>query len=187
MFNWCQNVFLISLLVSAFQRSVWSVTSISVLSYPWLKSSVFFHNSARIPESLLLFSGHQSWKVGDIDFYLQNSKKNLTSLTRGVTGWWIGWAIAHTGIGRKEGALLLANPDLDIYLRPCLQNVQKLVISCLSNESDTKPNYYDTPCIFVLLWFELGLDGECLVSVMLFTSVLIEICHQDGACMVLYK
>ena len=78
-------------------------------------------------------------------FTLKIAKKILTSLTRGVTGWWAGWAIAHTGIGRIEGALLLANPALDIYLRPCLQNVQKLVISCLSNESDTKPNYYDTP------------------------------------------
>ena len=183
MFNWCQNVFLISLFKD--QCGVLLTTiSVAILGY---SNQFFFHNSARIPESLLLFSGHQSWKVGDIDFYLQNSKKNLTSLTRGVTGWWIGWAIAHTGIGRIEGALLLANPDLDIYLRPCLQNVQKLVISCLSNESDTKPNYYDTPCIFLLLWFELGLDGECLVSVMLFTSVLIEICHQDGACMALYR
>ena len=126
-------------------------------------------------------------KLGILIFTFKTAKKNLTSLTRGVTGWWIGWAIAHTGIGRIEDALLLANPALDSYLRPCLQNVQKIVISCLSNESDTKPNYYDTPCIFVLLRFKLGLDGEYLVSAMLFTSVLIEICHQDGACMVLYR
>ena len=50
--------------------------------------------------------------------------------------------------------------DVNIFsLRLCiqlkkshhLQNVQKLMISYLANESDYKPNYYNAPCIFLLL------------------------------------
>ena len=185
MFNWCQNVFFWFLYWFQIFKGQCGVLR------PYLQlSSVFLPQFCS--HSWKSFAFFWSSKLKSRGYQFLSSDKTaktfLTSLTRDVTCWWEGWAIAHTGIGRIEGGLLLlANPALGSYLRPCLQNVQKLVNSCLSNESDTKPNYYDAPCIFVLLWFKLGLDGEYLVSVMLFTSVLIEICHQDGAFMVLYS
>ena len=44
-FKWCKNIFLISLLESDFQRSVWSVPSISVavLGLPHIKKSLVGH------------------------------------------------------------------------------------------------------------------------------------------------
>ena len=52
----------------------------------------------------------------------------LMLFSRGVTGGWAGWAIAHPVFGRIEGAarqryraaLLLAHPVLSSHLRPLI-------------------------------------------------------------------